>query len=91
MEARFQESFADVRLHLGSAADASAQDVNARAYTVGPDIVFARGEFAPVSPAGRRLIVAAGGSAGFCGILAVRRGHGCAKSGGMIVSRLDCR
>src|SRR5262249_8542704 len=56
MEARFEASFADVRLHLGPAADASAQAVNARAYTVGPDIVFARGEFAPASPAGRRLI-----------------------------------
>lgn len=55
-EPRFGQTFDGVRLHTGARASASAAEVNARAYTVGRDIVFARGEFAPSSVAGRRLI-----------------------------------
>jgi hypothetical protein len=45
-----------VRIHTGPAAEQSAHDVNANAYTVGHTIVFGVGQFAPGTHAGRRLI-----------------------------------
>ena len=45
-----------MRVHSGVAAEQSAQDVNANAYTVGHDIVFGAGRFAPGTHEGRRLI-----------------------------------
>ena len=57
MEARFGRDFSGVRVHQGGLAERSAREVNARAYTVGRDVVFGAGEYAPGSRAGRRLIV----------------------------------
>lgn len=57
LEPRFGFDFSAVRLHVGTGAARAAQDVNARAFTVGNDIVFDAGEFAPDSPSGRRLLV----------------------------------
>src|SRR5690606_6452449 len=48
--------FSRVRIHTGPQADAAADAVNARAYTLGHDIVFAGGEYAPHTDAGRRLL-----------------------------------
>jgi Domain of unknown function (DUF4157) len=45
-----------VRIHTGGAAGASARSVNARAYTVGRDIVFGAGEYAPHTSRGRELL-----------------------------------
>lgn len=56
MEPRFGRDFSDVRVHTDSLAAASARDVNARAYTVGRNLVFGSGEYMPGSSAGRRLI-----------------------------------
>lgn len=56
MEQRFSHDFSRVRVHLGAAAEQSAQDVNASAYTVGHNIVFGAGQFAPGIQAGRRLL-----------------------------------
>jgi hypothetical protein len=56
MEPRFGREFSHVRVHTGSAAELSAMDVNARAYTVGSHIVFGQGHFAPGTQEGRRLI-----------------------------------
>jgi Domain of unknown function (DUF4157) len=56
MGARFGRDFSHVRVHQGGLAEQSARDVNARAYTVGRDVVFGAGEFAPGSQAGQRLI-----------------------------------
>ncbi|MFA5083026.1 MAG: DUF4157 domain-containing protein, partial [Hydrogenophilaceae bacterium] len=56
MEQRFGHDFSQVRLHRGSAAERSAEAVNARAYTVGQDIVFGAGEYAPTSGEGRKLL-----------------------------------
>jgi hypothetical protein len=56
MGPRFGHDFSNVRIHADSAADESARAVNARAYTVGRDIVFGSGEYAPHTPAGRRLL-----------------------------------
>jgi hypothetical protein len=56
MEPRFGQDFSAVRVHTnGRAADAAAA-VDARAFTVGRDIVFGAGEYAPHSHAGRRLL-----------------------------------
>jgi hypothetical protein len=46
----------DVRVHRGAAAEQSARDLGARAYTVGSDVVFGAGRYAPDTPDGRRLI-----------------------------------
>jgi hypothetical protein len=48
--------FGDVRLHTDARASESALALNARAYSVGDDIVFARGQYNPSSPTGRELI-----------------------------------
>ncbi len=56
MEQRFGHDFSQVRLHTGAEAEKSAEDVNANAYTLGRDVVFAAGRFAPGTPEGRRLI-----------------------------------
>jgi hypothetical protein len=45
-----------VRVHSGARAAAAARAVDARAYTVGSEIVFGAGQYRPESPAGRRLI-----------------------------------
>jgi hypothetical protein len=49
-------SLADVRLHADDASAEAAGAIAARAYTIGRDIHFARGAFAPDSSDGRRLI-----------------------------------
>ena len=55
-EAGLHADFSAVRIHAGPAAADAARGVQARAYTVGRDIVFGGGEFAPAQPAGRRLL-----------------------------------
>lgn len=56
LEPRFGHDFSGVRIHTDSRAAESARSVNALAYTVGRDIVFASGQFVPESPAGKRLL-----------------------------------
>jgi len=56
MEQRFGHDFSQVRVHTGAAAGQSARTVNAKAYTVGQNIVFEPGRFAPGSQEGRGLI-----------------------------------
>lgn len=56
MEQRFGYSFARVRVHHGSIAAQSARDVGASAYTVGSQIVFGDGQFAPQTLQGRHLL-----------------------------------
>ena len=55
-EPRFGQEFSHVRLHTDDHAARAAQDVNALAFTVGHDIAFAAGRFAPDTDTGRRLI-----------------------------------
>lgn len=55
-ETRFGRDFSAVRVHTDGAAARSARDVNALAYTVGRDIVFAAGRFDPATPGGQRLL-----------------------------------
>ncbi len=55
-EPRFGHDFGEVRVHHDERAAASARSVGARAYTVGRDIVFGRGEYAAGTNAGRRFL-----------------------------------
>jgi hypothetical protein len=45
-----------VRVHTGAAAATAARAIDARAYTVGRDIHFDAGKFAPGTPAGDHLL-----------------------------------
>jgi len=56
MEPRFGHDFSRVRVHYDDAARQSARAVNAHAYTVGHDIIFAAGRFAPGTQEGQRLL-----------------------------------
>jgi hypothetical protein len=56
MESRFGHDFSQVRIHADSGAADSARAVHALAYTVGRDVVFAPGQYAPNSAAGRQLL-----------------------------------
>lgn len=56
MESRFGHDFSGVRVHTDDRAAASARSVNALAYTVGRDVVFGAGQYAPATMAGKRLL-----------------------------------
>ena len=56
MEARFGHDFSRVRVHADPLAAESARSVNARAYTVGRDVVFAEGQYGPRTLDERRLL-----------------------------------
>ncbi|HEX6776892.1 MAG TPA: DUF4157 domain-containing protein [Ktedonobacterales bacterium] len=56
MEPRFGHDFSQVRVHTDARAAASAQAVNALAYTVGRDVVFGAGQYAPGMSSGRQLL-----------------------------------
>ena len=56
MEPRFGHDFSKVRVHSDAAAQESARDLSAHAYTVGNNIVFGAGRFATGTPDGQRLI-----------------------------------
>ncbi|MFH8736169.1 DUF4157 domain-containing protein [Streptomyces sp. NPDC017964] len=55
-EARFGVPLTHVRVHDHPVAHALARRHLARAFTVGPDIVFGEGRYQPASPAGRGLL-----------------------------------
>jgi len=54
-EPRFGYDFSQVRVHTDAQAAESAKAVNARAYTVGQDVVFGMGEYAPNITEGQKL------------------------------------
>lgn len=56
MGRRLGHDFSRVRVHDDSQAHASAQEIAARAYTVGNDVVFAAGQYSPQSQEGRQLL-----------------------------------
>jgi Domain of unknown function (DUF4157) len=55
-EPRFGRDFSQVRVHTDEMAEASARAVGAVAYTVGQDVVFRRGRYAPGTCSGRKLL-----------------------------------
>jgi outer membrane protein OmpA-like peptidoglycan-associated protein len=56
MESRFGSTFQHVRVHTDARAAEAARSVNARAFTLGRDIVFDANEFAPRTESGRLLL-----------------------------------
>ncbi|MES2741986.1 MAG: DUF4157 domain-containing protein [Pseudomonadota bacterium] len=56
MERRFGHDFSRVRVHTDAAAQRSAAQLCAHAYTLGQSIVFGRGQYAPSSAAGLGLL-----------------------------------
>jgi hypothetical protein len=56
MEPRFGHDFSQVRVHTDEKAAQSAQAVNALAYTMGKDVVFAAGRYMPGTAAGDKLL-----------------------------------
>jgi len=56
MEPRFGHDFSRVRVHANTQAAKSARAVNALAYTVGRDVVFGAGQYAPGTVQGQRLM-----------------------------------
>lgn len=56
MEPRFGCDFSRVRIHADDKAAESARALHARAYTVGHDLVFAAGQYAPDDSAGKVLL-----------------------------------
>jgi outer membrane protein OmpA-like peptidoglycan-associated protein len=56
MESAFGESFSHVRIHQDARADSLAQRYGALAFTVGNHVAFARGSYAPGTPAGDALL-----------------------------------
>lgn len=56
MESRFDYDFSSVKIHTHGTAVKTAQAINARAYTIGNDIVFGEGEYQPNTREGRKLL-----------------------------------
>src|SRR6266849_3925933 len=56
MEPRFGHDFSNVRVHTDARAAESARVANALAYTVGRDVVFGTGQYAPATSEGRKLL-----------------------------------
>ena len=56
MESSFRYNFSKVKVHTNSKAAQSAQAINALAYTVGRNIVFAPGQYVPTTPSGKLLL-----------------------------------
>lgn len=56
MESRFGYDFSSVQVHNDDRTHTLAREVNARAFTLGNDIFFARSQYQPDNPEGQRLL-----------------------------------
>ncbi len=56
MEPRFGHDFSGVRVHTDARAAEFARSVNALAYTVGRNVIFGTGQYAPETGEGRKLL-----------------------------------
>jgi hypothetical protein len=56
MEAHFGHDFSRVRIHTDADAAHAAESMKAVAYTVGSDVVFGHGQYAPQTAQGQWLI-----------------------------------
>jgi len=56
MEQRFGHDFSQVRVHTDTPAANAAAGVSAKAYTIGSDLVFGEGRYAPETHEGQRLL-----------------------------------
>jgi hypothetical protein len=55
-ESRFRTDFSQVRVHTGAIAAEAARSINAKAFTLGRNIAFGSGQYAPESHEGQRLL-----------------------------------
>jgi hypothetical protein len=55
-ETQFGHDFSKVRVHADRTAAQAADELGASAYTLGEDIVFAKGEYGPQTRAARMLL-----------------------------------
>ena len=55
-ETRFGADFSQVKVHTDTQADESTQVMNAKAYTLGQDVVFGAGQYASGTSEGQRLM-----------------------------------
>jgi hypothetical protein len=55
-EDRMGRDLSDVRVHTGEKADRAARAIDARAFTLGSDVVFRSGEYRPNTRAGKQLL-----------------------------------
>lgn len=76
MQSRLGHDFSRVQIHTGGKAAESARAMNALAYTVGRDVVFASGRYSPATSDGR-------------GLLAHELSHVIQQSGGQTAARSD--
>jgi hypothetical protein len=53
---RLGTDFSEVKIHTGDKAAQSAKDLQAKAYTSGNHVVFAKGQYAPDTEAGKKLL-----------------------------------
>jgi hypothetical protein len=56
MESRFNTDFSGVKIHTDSNAVQMSRELNAQAFTVGSDIYFNSGKYAPESDSGKHLL-----------------------------------
>jgi hypothetical protein len=56
MESRFGADFSDIKIHTDTNAVQMSRELNAQAFTVGRDIYFNSGKYAPDSDSGRHLL-----------------------------------
>ncbi|MEJ7600932.1 MAG: DUF4157 domain-containing protein [Kofleriaceae bacterium] len=56
LEVALAADLSGVRVHDGAVSDDAAKQINANAFTLGKDIHFARGKYAPGTPEGQELI-----------------------------------
>jgi hypothetical protein len=56
MAPRFGHDFSQVRIHADPRATETAQAIKARAFTLGRNVVFGEGQYAPETSRGRRLL-----------------------------------
>lgn len=57
MNRKFKHDFGSVRLHTDGQADKLSRTINARAFTIGTDIYFKNGVFAPGTRKGRETLI----------------------------------
>ncbi|MCP4256660.1 MAG: DUF4157 domain-containing protein [Planctomycetes bacterium] len=56
-EPRFGADFSGVRVHTDSKANNLARSINAKAFTVGKDLVFGSSQYSPETSGGRKLLI----------------------------------
>ena len=56
LSSKFNSDFSEVKVHNDSRSNQLASEINAKAFTIGQDIYFKKGEYQPNSRAGKKLL-----------------------------------